>query len=394
MIEIQPYNFFKAHAHPQLKRFVVLFSVLFLSGFHIFLSAHTLNLYGHTVSFQYQAPPIKIENPIASHQLHQAVGLLKKSDISGLVEQLDSLSIHYGMDDIAYVLMADKVSKLIFKDHFEALVFKYALLQAKGYRVMLGFAPDFITVYGHLDFKVHNVAFVEYENFTYTDVSFQQNLETCQETLLELPMDGRAITMNETRPPFFNAQTAAYKIHFEYEGMSYDFAGHLNQSLVSYYRDLPAIEFGQVYLNYQLSDPAKLSLVAGLKETTRQMFPSKQIDFLLQFAQTAFAYKKDAAWMGLEKFAFPEEVLANPFADCEDKSVLFAYLAKEVLDLPSVALIYYVDNHLNVGVAFNHKSAYNFIYNNQKYLICEPSGLGFKPGDNVYDVKKASIVKW
>jgi hypothetical protein len=394
MIEFQLHKIYKGSAFAHWIRHAVLLLVLFLSSFHCFLSAHTLNLYGHSVSFQYQQPQINLANPITSPQLHQAIGQVKKSDISALLQQLDSISVNFGMDDIAYILMADKVAKLIYKDYFESLVFKYALLQEKGYRVMLGFAPDFITVYGHLDFKVHNVAFVEYEDFTYTDISFQQNLETCQETLLELPLEGRAITMNESRPPFFNAQTEVYKIHFEYEGMSYDFAGHLNQSLVNYYRELPAIEFGQVYLNYQLSDPAKFSLVASLKESTYNMFPSKQIDFLLQFAQNAFAYKKDAEWMGLEKFAFPEEVLANPFADCEDKSVLFAYLAKEVLDLPSVALIYYVDNHLNVGVAFNHKSAYNFIYNNQKYLICEPSGLGFKPGDNVYDVKKASIVKW
>lgn len=394
MIEIQIHKIFRLAINCLFKSHLWLISV-FGAVFLSFSSfAHTVNLYGHTVNFSFQKQTLSLSSPLSAEMLASAVKANSDEEVKHLLLQLDSISVCFGLDDIAYLLFLEKVAKSVYFDFFEYNVFKYTLLKQKGYRTMLGYSTDYITVYGQLDFKVHNVAFVEYNHLVYTDVSFKQNLEQCNEQLFEAPISGRAITMNESHPPFFNAESSTYKIHFEYEGMNYHFQGSLNKSLLAYYKELPAIEFGQVYLNYQLSEQAKESLISSLKESTRNMFPSKQIDFLLQFAQTAFVYKKDYEWMGVEKFAFPEEVLANQFADCEDKSVLFAYLAKEVLDLPSVALIYYVDNHLNVGVAFNHKSAYNFIYNNQKYLVCEPSGFGFKPGDNVYDLKKASIVKW
>ncbi len=357
-------------------------------------SIKSINLYGHSIHLDFAAPEINLKAPLEAIDLTASIGDLKNVNLQKLVYQMDSISVQFGMDDIAYLLFLDKVSKCVYSNILEQGLFKYALLKTKGYRVLLGYSSDYLTVYGHLDFKVHNVAFVNYGKFVFTDLSFLQNLEPCEEILLEASLEGRAITMNDKRPPLFNVLSKQYNIHFEYEGMQYNFEGRLNHSLVSYYRDLPAIEFGQVYLNYQFSEQAKNSLINSLRQATKNMFPSKQIDFLLQFAQTAFLYRTDYESMGMEKFAFPEEVLANQFADCEDKSVLFAYLAKEVLDLPSVALIYYVDNHLNVGVAFNHKSAYNFIYNNQKYLVCEPSGLGFKPGENIYDLNKASIVNW
>jgi hypothetical protein len=354
----------------------------------------SINLYGHSVQYNFLAPSIYLNTPFEADGLNATIAIIKSSNINNIVYQLDSISVLFGMDDISYLLFVDKVSETLYDNIFKQRLFKYVLLQSKGYRVMLGYSEDNLTVYGHLDFKVHNVAFVIFDKFVFTDLSFLQNLEPCHEALLATPKGGRAITMNDSRPPMFNAIAKQYRVHFEYEGMQYNFKGMLNQSLVSYYRELPAIEFGQVYLNYKFSDQAQNSLIMELKLATNNMFPAKQVDFLLQFAQAAFIYKSDYESLGMEKFAFPEEVLASQYSDCEDKSVLFAYLAKEVLDLPSVALIYYVDNHLNVGVAFNHKSVYNFIYNNQKYLVCEPSGLGFKPGDNVYDLKKASIVNW
>jgi hypothetical protein len=372
------------------------FIVLFFIALQSVANTHVywVDLYGHKVSINFQKPVRQVAQPLQQSAIQHYLAQVSANSLADLLTQMDAVSQKFGMDDMAYLLFAQKVSQKIYADFFEQNLFKYQLLKHKGYRVILGYSEDYLTVYANLDFKVHNVAFVEHAGFTYTDLSFAQHLETCEEQLFELPQNGRAVTMNESRPPFFEALSRPYSVHFEYEGMSYHFQGLLNQSLVQYYRELPAIEFGQVYLNYQMSGLSKGSLVNALKQATKHMFPSKQIDFLLQFAQTAFPYKKDFDAIGIEKFAFPEEVLANQYADCEDKSVLFAYLAKEVLDLPSVALIYYVDNHLNVGVAFNHKSAYNFIYNNQKYLVCEPSGLGFKPGDNVYDVQKASIVSW
>jgi hypothetical protein len=373
---------------------VAVFAIICLFSSTNLVGKTMVDLYGHAISLNYSKVNFRISSPISASNIQQNIQLLPAQNIQGLLEELDVHATAFGMDDMAYLLLIKKVSEKYYGQTVEAKIFQYILLKQKGYRTILGFSEDQLTAYAHLDFKVHNVLFVTHKGLIFTDVSFAKSAEPCIEALLEPSESGRAITMNEKRPPFYNALESKYQIYFEFEGMLYQFQGKLNQSLVAYYKEIPDVEFGQVYLNYQLSDKAKQGLIKDLKSATNGMFSSKKIDFLLQFAQNAFIYKADLDAFGSEKFAFPEEILANDYADCEDKSVMFAYLAKEVLELPSVALIYYLDHHLNVGVAFNHKTSYNFIYNNQKYLVCEPSGLGFKPGDNVYDVKRASIVNW
>lgn len=394
-IVIQLNKLFK-YDHGVAQKFLItgVFAIFCLVSFNQSFAKTRLELYGHPLYLNYSKTDFTISKPISIQNIDGHLQQIKTSAIQLLIEELDAQATIYGMDDMAYLLLIKKVSEKYYGQTIEAKLFQYALLQQKGYRTILGFSEDQLTTYSHLDFKVHNVLFVTHQGLTFTDVSFVKNAEPCIESLFEPSTGGRAITMNEKRPPFYNALESKYQVYFEFEGMLYEFHGKVNQSLVNYYRELPDVEFGQVYLNYQFSDIAKQGLIKDLKAATNGMFPSKKIDFLLQFAQNAFAYKADLEANGSEKFAFPEEILANDFADCEDKSVLFAYLAKEVLELPSVALIYYLDHHLNVGVAFNHKTAFNFVYNNQKYLVCEPSGLGFKPGDNVYDVKRASIVNW
>lgn len=353
-----------------------------------------LDLYGHVLPFEGSKPGFHLNSPITQNQLKEQIAGIKLKQLSQWVAQLDEQAQNFGMDDLAYLQMLKKLSNQLTTSPLDASLLNYLLLKEKGYRVILGFAPDKVTTYANLDFKVHNVLYVEKDGLVFTDVSFESNQEPCQEELFEEASGGRAITMNESRPPYFDALSGKYVRHFEFEGMIYQFEGQYNRSLVAYYNELPDIEFGQVYLNYKISESGRQALVMQLRKSIEGMFPAKQIDFLLKFAQEAIPYKRDMESQGKEKFSFPEEVLASSYADCEDKSVLFAYLAKEVLDLPSVALIYYYDHHLNVGVAFNHKTAWNFIYNNQKYLVCEPSGLGFKPGDNAYDLDKASIVNW
>lgn len=358
-------------------------------------SNYCVELYGHNTNFKFEAPPLLLDQNIGLATLKQNNDLLNTEIVRKLTEQMDYYSTAFGMDDMAYILFTDKICNAIYNDANKVCLFKYAILKHKGYAVLLGYTQTTLTVYGKLGFKVLNAIYVDHLKLTYTDLTFSQQVKPKAENLYEEVVNtGRAFLMNEHRAPYYNAKKTKYSFHFEFEDFDYYFKGNVNQSLVEYYRELPDVEFSEVYLNYQLSDHSKNGLINALKEAVSNMDQTKAIDFILKFTQETFTYKNDAETLGKEKFSFPEEVLANRYSDCEDKSILFAYLSKEVLRVPSVALLYYYKNHLNVAVAYNHKTSYNFIYKNQKYLVCEPSGCGFAPGQNAYDVSKASIINW
>ena len=88
-------------------------------------------------------------------------------------------------------------------------------------------------------------------------------------------------------------------------------------------------------------------------------------------------HKDDEEYWGVgNKQSFPEETLYYEYSDCEDKSILFAFLMKEVLGMKTVAIDY--KNHVNIGLALDEVKEDWFTINaeGQKYIVCEPSTTG------------------
>ena len=68
----------------------------------------------------------------------------------------------------------------------------------------------------------------------------------------------------------------------------------------------------------------------------------------------------------------PDETLFYPYSDCEDRSILFAFLVKNLTGLKVVALHY--PNHIATAVRFNDNiEGDHIVYRGQKYLISDPT---------------------
>ncbi|MFY8022391.1 MAG: hypothetical protein ACOVP1_14390 [Bacteroidia bacterium] len=354
-----------------------------------------LDLYGHQLYFSADFPKLSTTNQVDKELIQSDLNRFQMAFTNDLLDDLNQYSEEFLMDDMAFLMMSKKLAHSVYENENQANVFLYHILKLKNYDVILGYSNCQTTVYGQLGFKVFNAIEVNLAFKTYTDLTFSQKKNPLTEEIFEKPASlGRAILINENRPPQFNAKSKKYKLYFEFEQFPYYFTGKLNESLVAYYNDLPDIMFSDIYLNYQVSESVKSSLLKELSDVVSDLNEEKKLAFLLKFSQDAIPYKDDMTAQGKEKFSFPEESLANPYGDCEDKSILFAYLAKELLNKTSLALVYFQQHHLNVAIETKGKENYNFSFKDKKYLVCEPSGNGFKPGDNSYDLTKASIVSW
>jgi len=119
------------------------------------------------------------------------------------------------------------------------------------------------------------------------------------------------------------------------------------------------------------------------------------VDFILKFTQQSFDYRKDEDVYGVEKFSFPEETLVNRFSDCEDKAMLFASMIREVLGLKSVALYYKDAQHINVAIQrWSTNMNGNVQFNDEKYIVCEPTMKGFAIGQNSLSTQVANLIDW
>ena len=100
---------------------------------------------------------------------------------------------------------------------------------------------------------------------------------------------------------------------------------------------------------------------------------------LLRFVQTAFVYRKDETQFGREKPFFAEETLFYPYSDCEDRSVLFAYLVRDLIGLEVIGLDY--PGHISTAVKFSTEIKGDYIESKgKKYIICDPTYINASMG--------------
>ncbi|TAE84788.1 MAG: hypothetical protein EAY81_07250 [Bacteroidetes bacterium] len=360
----------------------------------------TLNFYGQLLQFnlsgdfytqrEYLLSDLSVEE--------KSTQLLNDSDLQLFAEQAQSFANQLKLDDVGYLFMVKKAARELNKDEDANVeqLFTYAVLSIKGYDVLLGVGNTGVTLYGNTDFSIKNILFVTQNNKKYYDLSFNQLKTPGEERSVArlFNQSAKSIRLNRLIPPSLPKKMVHKTIPFEYEGNVYFFTTTYNQHLVGYYKDLPDIELSKVYLNYGLSERGEHTLINQLKEATSYLSKEKTVDFLLAFVQS-LSYAKDIDVIGHEKFSFPEESLANDFTDCEDRSMLFAYLVREVANLQSIGLMYPNASHMNVAVESWKKSNKSDIQVfEMDFVVCEPSGNGFKAGQYSSNLSAANVIKW
>ena len=112
---------------------------------------------------------------------------------------------------------------------------------------------------------------------------------------------------------------------------------------------------------------------------------------LIDFVQTGFDYKTDNDQFGYERPLFPDESFYYPYCDCEDRSILFACLVRELMGLDVVLLHY--PKHLATAVRFKEEVNGDYLMiDGVKYVICDPTYIGARIGMCMPEFKQVSPI--
>jgi outer membrane biosynthesis protein TonB len=178
--------------------------------------------------------------------------------------------------------------------------------------------------------------------------------------------------------PVLNDRVGKRDLKFEYGGRTYSIPVEFNRDAVSFFEYYPQTNF-EVYFTSSASSEATRSLVSGLKPIVSGISEIDAVNILLRFVQTAFEYQTDQEQFGREKPFFPEETLYYPYSDCEDRSILFAYLVRKVLGLDVVGLDY--PAHIATAVRFGSTVAGDAVtVQGTRYVICDPTYINALAG--------------
>lgn len=152
-----------------------------------------------------------------------------------------------------------------------------------------------------------------------------------------------------------------------------------NQNLLDFYSTYPTSTLGPdvmtrwaMYALTPLATRAQKAIYPALRKALEDRTARQAVEMLLNLVQTGFVYQKDDETWGHDRTFFAEETLHYPGCDCEDRSVLFARLVRDLLHLP-VALVFY-PGHLATAVCIpGEVQGEHFVIAGQCFTLCDPT---------------------
>ena len=148
-----------------------------------------------------------------------------------------------------------------------------------------------------------------------------------------------------------------------------------------------------MYANTPLDKHVKEKLYPVLKEKINGLSQLEAANKLLNWVQTAFVYEYDDKVWGHDRAFFAEETLYYPYCDCEDRSILFSRLIRDLLGLKTILVFY--PGHLASAVCFTDNVSGDYItLNDKRYVITDPTYIGAPVGMTMPDMdnSQASVI--
>ena len=174
-----------------------------------------------------------------------------------------------------------------------------------------------------------------------------------------------------------------------------------NLNLISFFDEYPLAFVNndlrtrwRFYANVPISAHVRKSVYPEFRRLLTGMDELSAVNVLLNFVQTAFVYEYDDKVWGTDRSFFADESLYYPYCDCEDRSVLFSRLVRDLLGL-DVVLLYY-PGHLATAVKFSSEVSGDYItYDGARYTICDPTYINAGIGEEMPQFKNVtpSVIK-
>lgn len=160
----------------------------------------------------------------------------------------------------------------------------------------------------------------------------------------------------------------------------------INQNLMSFYNTYPTSMLGEnimtrwaMYANVPMAKDVKEQLYPQLRPLISGKTQLDAVNILLNWVQTGFEYEYDDKVWGGDRAFFAEESLNYPYCDCEDRSILFTRLVRDLIGLKCILVFY--PGHLAAAVRFTDSVNGDYIQlDGQRYIVSDPTFIGAPVG--------------
>ena len=334
-------------------------------------STASFNFYGTNVSIRYDRNESVRISTINEQSISDMWDQLSKTNYNCTITDLLKWQSQLNMNDWGFYMLTKQTVAEITSNQNSRVLLTWFLLTKANYKARLAYKGNNLYLLLAAANNIYGMPYFNFDNQRYYLLEGKaNNVYTYNQ---DFPEARQIVDLNIYKPLNGSESLKNRKIDFKHDGEEYEFSIRYDQNTINFYNDYPQADI-KIYFDATVSRATKESLTEALMPVVSGMSAVDATEFLLKFVQS-FAYKTDDQQFGHEKFFFPDEMFYYPYSDCEDRSVLFAYLVKQLVGLDVIGLNY--PGHMATAVCFNSNVEGSYIeHNGRRYTICDPTYIG------------------
>lgn len=317
-----------------------------------------------------------------NHAIADGIELLSDAKYDNVLYDCLQRREEYHFSDWAYYLMLKEMSDAFCgKGTNEAALLTAFLYSQSGYRMRLALAGNRLLLMVATQFKLYGHSYYEMDGHDYyiLDGDFD-HVYICP---AQFPKEQEMSLVMKDSPRFTCNNTATRTIGSrQYTNLKAEVS--VNKNLLDFYSTYPTSEYNNdlmtrwaMYANIEMQPEVRAQLYPQLKAMIEGKTQCKAVESILNWIQTAFPYEYDDTAWGHDRAFFAEESLFYPACDCEDRSILFTRLIRDLMGLKCI-LVYY-PGHLATGVCFTEEQVRGDYIDvkGSRFTICDPTIMGY-----------------
>ena len=291
--------------------------------------------------------------------------------------------------DWAYLNLLSTFTKKLYGKSNEATMLTSYIYCESGYKMRLGRNGSNICLLYACKHGIYDVAYFEIDNINFYPFECEpKHLEICDASY---PQE-QPLSLFITKKQKFEYKPSELRTLTSVQYPDVQIQVQVNKNMIDFYNTYPTSEVNgnfmtkwAMYANTPLDGPVKEKLYPTLKDRIKGLSQLEAANILLNWVQTAFVYEYDDKVWGHDRAFFAEETLYYPYCDCEDRSILFTRLIRDLLGLKTI-LVYY-PGHLASAVCFTDNVSGDYIsLNGKHYVITDPTYIGAPVGMTMPDM--------
>lgn len=313
---------------------------------------------------------------------------LCRSNYKPLIANCQQAQKDFRLNDWGVFLFVKTAAEALCNDENSCIVMQQFLLNELGYRAKMARRGDRnqLLLFVATDCMVYGHPYFTKEGLNYYNIN---GTEAC--TFYMCNQDSKKaktpVAMRLNNVPALNNGVVSRQRTNKAGNVSVSV--NVSKSLMDFYASMPQCDYG-VYAKAPVAGSLAQEVLGTLRPLVQGKSEVDAANLLLNFVQTGFKYATDEEQFGFEKPFFVEELFYYPACDCEDRSVLFGWLVRELLGLDVVYLDY--PNHIATAVQFKGDVKGDFLtVDGKRYTVCDPTYIGASIGMTMPNLRSAGV---